>query len=362
MLEMREQSATGAHLGQLESLSNESRKEQRFGFVALVGCPNAGKSTLLNACIGQKIAGVSAKPQTTRNRIIGLIQGDRTQIALLDTPGFLKADEVPRGSRLVRYMNREAWGSLSGADVICYLVDASRGPTDRDIQIITELTQSAPSKLRIVLTKSDKVPKAYHGIILQQMHDALISVASQAPSDQSSSEAKPKVHSIPVDLMSAKVPDEVNGFIERLSRLMPIGPHHFGSDVVTDRNPAFVSSELIREQIFRCLGQELPYGVGVKIDKFERRPDKMLFLSATIVVSKEAHKAMVIGRAGSKLKEIGSKARTSLERYWGSRIFLQTFVKVQSNWDCSDAGVTEVQGSPSDAGSAGLASKSGVLV
>jgi GTP-binding protein Era len=321
--------------------------ETRFGFVALVGCPNAGKSTLMNACIGQKIAGVSAKPQTTRNRIVGLIQGDRTQIALLDTPGFLRFEKSAQHSRLSSYMNREAWGSVTAADVVCYLVDATKGITERDRAFLKDLMKTCGPKLRVVLTKVDKLTKDLRRQILAESQSVALELWQEHGQEgaQGGSSARDCFTSpVVVDMVSAKIPEEVDSFIGRLSALMPAGPHHFSSKSVTDRSPFFVVSEMIREQIFRGLGQELPYGVGVKTEAIEQRKGGTRYVSAAIIVPKDAHKAMIIGKGGAKLREMGSQARASLETYFGQKVFLELFVKVSPGWLASEAGIVDVQG------------------
>jgi GTP-binding protein Era len=300
----------------------------KFGYLALIGLPNAGKSTLLNACLGQKIAGVSAKPQTTRNRIVGVLHRDQVQIALLDTPG-LQHKSPKAGVALARQMNKEARGAFNEADVVAYLVDSKRGLVEEDWAHIKQIAADCKGKLYLVLAKEDKLDKTSRAELRQR-------VAHEVRSQMAG-------HDVAILSLSAKVKASVDQFIELVSTHLPEGPHLFPSDATTDRPPEFVCGELIREQLFRCLGQELPYATAVKIDAISEQGQHKNVL-ATVYVPKEAHKGMVIGKGGSKLKEIGSLARVSLERYFGQKVYLELFVKVQEGWLDRDNLVHELVG------------------
>lgn len=296
----------------------------RFGYLAFLGCPNAGKSTLMNACVGQKIAGVSSKPQTTRNKIVGLIQGDQTQIAILDTPGLHRrpSTESSGTEKLSKYMNAQAWGAAAEADLVCYLIDATKGPTAADRDYLGNLLKERPGKVDVLLSKVDKLRKPERALAFGRLVQWL-----EALQKERGIEIGPRR----VDEISAKDPVAVDAFIGTVCSAMPEGNHLYDSNRVTDRSPAFICSEMIREQIFRLLGQEIPYGTAVSVDSIETK-GLIRFVSGTIIVPKEAHKGMVIGARGQKLREIGSASRVSLEKYFGGQVCLKLFVKVQRGW------------------------------
>jgi GTP-binding protein Era len=335
--------------GELDrELDGENACQTRFGFLAFMGLPNSGKSTLLNACVGQKIAGVSAKPQTTRNRIVGLIQGDKTQIAILDTPGLQRSESQGANaspSRLTRYMNQEAWGAANDADAICYLIDSTQGPTENDRSYLSDLILRYGQKVQIIVSKVDKLRKEERSDVTAEIKNLLESVVdrlSLARPEDSERIAVPKVTQL-----SAKLKEDVERFIERVSNLMPVGPHHYDVSAATDRSPSFICAELIREQVFRRLGQEIPYGTAVTVTEITRRPTGVRYVAATVYVPKFAHKGIIIGSHGSKLKEIGAGARPALESYFGDKVFLELFVKVQPGWTQNFALIEELQGAPS---------------
>ncbi len=316
--------------------------ETRFGYLALLGCPNAGKSTLMNSCLGLKIAGVSSKPQTTRNRIVGVIARDSTQIGLLDTPG-IQTKTHRMGAPLKNYMNKEAWGAARDADVICYLIDGFEGADESDWAHLKGLLGDDSRKIFIVLSKVDRLNKARRAERCEELKAQF-------------AERLPGLKWPGLLEVSAKQKESVSGFVDFVAAHMPEGPHLYASETVTDRSPSFVCSELIREQLFRQLGQELPYSTAVTIDSMgdqeqgeltqaEKQPKKQArHIMATIYVPKDAHKGMVIGKGGRKLKEIGSAARTSVESYLNEKVFLELFVKVQEGWLDRDKLVQELVG------------------
>lgn len=300
----------------------------KFGYLALVGLPNAGKSTLLNACLGKKIAGVSAKPQTTRNRIIGVLHRAEVQIAVLDTPG-LQQRTPKNGAALARHMNKEARGASHEADLVAYLVDSKRGPVEEDWVHVKEIAATCTGKFCLVLSKEDKLDKPGRAELRQRVERDL--------------RAEFDGMDVAVLSLSAKVRESVDQFLGYVSAHMPEGPHLYPEGSDTDRPPEFVCGELIREQLFRCLGQELPYATAVTVDRIEDEGEHHSVL-ATVYVPKEAHKGMVIGKGGSKLKEIGSLARASIEGYLGKKVYLEIFVKVQESWFDRDQLVRELVG------------------
>ena len=312
----------------------------RSGFVALIGRPNAGKSTLLNACIGQKIAGVSRKPQTTRNRILGIDMIGNAQVIYLDTPGIHKTSK----SLLNRAMNKAAWATLVDADVICYLIDASRTWVEEDTEFLKSVGQRIEVPLVILATKSDNAKK----FEIEENYKVISSKIEELKSLQ------PNITflvSEPI-LMSSKRPEDIAKFKELVASAVPEGEYLFDPENITDRPDKFVVGELIREQLFRSLGDEIPYGTGVTVDKISAQKTKneldITHILATIIVSTESHKRIVIGKAGSMLKNIGSLARASLERHYDQKVFLELFVRVQNDWINSEKWISELQSMSED--------------
>ncbi|NBW81270.1 GTPase Era [bacterium] len=312
---------------------------KRCGYVALLGQPNAGKSTLMNACLGTKLAVVSAKPQTTRNKILGICPNGESQILFLDTPGIHQSSGLPK---LNRRMNSTAWSVLQDADLACFLVDAAQGWTDDDDLFFSQLVREANKSIVVVATKTDKLKAE----IIQENVDqisrrmsACIDTSLQDKTQPTQSAASRLVSLVPLTV-SAKRPDDVRIFKDFLSERMPQGPWLFSEDDLTDRPQQFVCGELIREQLFRQLGQELPYSAAVKVERFENKAG-MTVIQSSIIVHKENHKAMVIGARGARVKAIGSAARESLEKHLGRKVHLELFVKVQPNWIDSDSLLAE---------------------
>ncbi len=312
----------------------------RSGFVALIGRPNAGKSTLLNACIGQKIAGVSRKPQTTRNRILGIDMVGTSQVIYLDTPGIHKSSK----SLLNRAMNKAAWATLADADVICYLIDASRKWVDEDSEFLKSVAERIEVPLLVLATKADNAKK----VEIEENLDVIV----QKIEDLKANHSDIKFLRDEVLLMSSKRPEDIANFKELVAAAIPEGEYLFDPENITDRPDKFVVGELIREQLFRSLGDEIPYGTGVTIDKISSEKTKsnleITNVLATIIVSTESHKRIVIGKAGSMLKQVGSAARESLERHYEKKVFLELFVRVQTDWINSEKWISELQSMSED--------------
>jgi len=312
----------------------------RSGFVALIGRPNAGKSTLLNACIGQKIAGVSRKPQTTRNRILGIDMVGTSQVIYLDTPGIHKSSK----SLLNRAMNKAAWATLADADVICYLIDSSRKWVDEDSEFLRSVAERIEVPLLVLATKADNAKK----VEIEENLDVIV----QKIEDLKANHRDIKFLRDEVLLMSSKRPEDIANFKELVASAIPEGEYLFDPENITDRPDKFVVGELIREQLFRSLGDEIPYGTGVTIDKISAQKTKsnleITNVLATIIVSTESHKRIVIGKAGSMLKQVGSAARESLERHYEKKVFLELFVRVQNDWINSEKWISELQSMSED--------------
>jgi len=309
---------------------------QRCGLVAIVGRPNVGKSTLLNALVGQKVSITSDKAQTTRHRITGIRTVDATQFVFVDTPGF----QTRHGNALNRTLNRTVRSVLSDVDVVLFVVEAGRFSLD-DAKVLALLPDDKP--VLLIANKQDEVKRR----------------ADLMPWMATMRERREFAQYVP---MSAKKAADVERLLGIIAPYLPEQPWYYEQDALTDRSERFLASELIREKLFRLTGDELPYSCTVVIDKFEeiqspqvaasQRPPpeggeaasgglapprgNLRRIAATIVVEREAHKGMVIGDGGARLKRIGSEARQELERLWGAKVFLELWVKVRSGWADSE--------------------------
>ena len=301
----------------------------RCGYIALVGRPNAGKSTLLNALILSKIAGVSAKPQTTRNKILGIITEGECQFLFLDSPGMHR-DTKKRFNVL---MNREARSVAADADLVCYLVDIAAGWHDEDTHYLGGIAKATKAPIVVLGTKRDKLKTA---IVAQHLAAADGMLAELHESLGTCEHLATAVRPI-----SAKRPTELAELKRTLGAYLPEGPYLFAEDDMTDRSERFVCAEMIRENIFRLLGEELPYQTAVQVDGLERK-EGVVVVKASIIVARRAQKPIVIGKNGSKIKEIGQKSRESLEKHFASKVFLETQVVVAENWIESDRLIAEL--------------------
>lgn len=278
----------------------------KFGFVTVVGAPNVGKSTLLNRLVGKKIAITSAKPQTTRHRIIGLINRPNMQIALVDTPGLHNA----KGKALNQIINRTAFSSIDGVDVILFMI-THKGWRDED-------------KRAFKYTKDSKIKK----ILLINKVDRFKDKKRLLPVIEESSKNYDFEEIIPI---SAKGGANVGSIIDVLKKYLPDAPPGFPADQLTDRSDRFIISELIREQVFRQLSQELPYSAAIELVQVEDS-ENLIKINANIWVERKTHKPIVIGKNGDRLKKIGSRSRHQIEAYLGKKVFMELWVKVRSDW------------------------------
>ena len=285
---------------------------QRCGFVAIVGKPNVGKSTLLNALVGQKVSITSSKAQTTRHRITGLRTVGATQFVFVDTPGF----QTRHGNALNRSLNKTVLGAVADVDVIVFVVEAGN-------------FNLADAKVLSLLPKNIPV------ILLANKLDMVHRRAELAPWLRSMQERHPFAEFVP---MSAKNAKDVQRFYGIVEKYLPEQPWMYQADELTDRSERFMAAEMVREKLFRLTGDELPYTSTVIIDKFEEE-GKLRRIAATIVVERDGHKGMVIGEKGEKLKRIGTEARQELEKLWGGKVFLELWVKVRSGWADDEARV-----------------------
>ena len=281
-------------------------QDHRCGFVALVGRPNVGKSTLLNRLIGEKISITSSKPQTTRHRVLGIRTLDRAQIVYVDTPG------LHRGARraINRVLNETALAALQDVDLVVMLVAGTRF-TDEDEQVLAAVSRlSVPVVLAI--NKVDRVrPKTAILPFIQQLAGRF-----------------PFAAIVP---LSALHGDSVEALEQELLQRLPPSPPLFPPDQITDRSARFLAAERVREKLFRKLGEELPYGLTVEIERFEEG-ERLVRIHALVWVERPSHKKIVIGHKGAMLKAVGREARLELERLFGKRVYLELWVKVKEGW------------------------------
>jgi GTP-binding protein Era len=279
----------------------------RSGFVAIVGAPNVGKSTLLNRVLGQKISITSRKPQTTRNRILGILHRDRSQMVFIDTPGIHRSAK-PLNERIVE----AAVAVLAEVDLVLVLVDLTRSDPDAETMIAGRLAGTR-TPLVLALNKTDLVEPAR----------VLEAIDAWSP-------VLPFAAVVPV---SAAHGEGLLSLIEAMEGALPQGPPLYPEDMVTDVSERFLAGEIVREKVFRLTGQEIPYATAVTVESFrEENAGGLVRIGAVIHVERDSQKGIVIGRKGAKLKEIGRDARIELERMLGKRVYLELFVRVQKNW------------------------------
>ncbi len=278
----------------------------KAAMITICGRPNVGKSTLTNALVGEKVAIVSPKPQTTRNRITAIVERGGTQFVLLDTPGFHK----PR-TRLGDYMVNVVRESVADVDCVLMLVEpvASIGPQEE--ALIARLRETACPAI-LVINKIDTVEK---GKLLEVI--ALYSAACDFDAI------------IPI---SARTGDGLDELLRELDKYAVEGPHFFPDDMITDQPERQICAELVREKLLRCLDKEIPHGTAVEITRFAEREDGVVEIDATIFCEKDSHKGIIIGKRGAMLKKVGELARADMEEFLGAKVFLQTWVKVRENW------------------------------
>jgi GTP-binding protein Era len=277
------------------------------GLVAVVGAPNAGKSTLVNALVGQKVAIVSAKAQTTRTRIMGIAIEGEAQILLLDTPGIF----APK-RRLDRAMVAAAWGGAADADLIALVIDAETGFSARIEDMLDRLAERREPKV-LVLNKVDKVKK-----------EPLLTLAAQISGRVAFEE---------VFMVSAASGDGVPDLKSWLAARVPEGPWHFPEDQVSDATDRMLAAEITREQLYLQLHQELPYASAVETERYEERKDGSVAIHQQILVGRDTQKAIVLGKGGTRIKEIGARAREELARLLGRTVHLFLHVKVNPRWE-----------------------------
>lgn len=296
----------------------------KCGVVAIVGRPNVGKSTLLNAILGEKVSIVSDIPQTTRHQIRGILTETRGQIVFIDTPGLHKVKDT-----LDKYMNRSSVGSMEGVDAVIHMVDASEKTGEEERFVISRLTHCDKPVIvglnKIDITKGKFIPQyiqlweEIRGLSIVEMKDLIL---------------------FP---LSALKGTNVKKLIDILFENMPYGPYLYPEDALTDLPKRMAMADLIREKLFLLMREEVPHSIAVIIEGTQPKKGKVLYIRATILVERQSQKEIVIGKAGAILKEAGTQARKDLEELVGSRVFLELFVKTKSRWR-DDYGVLEDMG------------------
>lgn len=277
----------------------------KSGYVAVIGRANAGKSTLVNVMVGEKVAIVSPKPQTTRDRIVGVLTTDDYQIAFVDTPGIYKADNL-----LNSVMQKATVDSVSDVDLVLFVLDAHAGISQRDREILKSyIDKKVP--LILVLTKIDIMPES---LLLSELNEL----------------GEENIDIVPV---SARKNRNVKELIKVIVDKLPEGDKLFTEDVISDRSEKFMISEIMREKILLKFDKEIPHGVAIIINEFKHREDgRVCDINLDIVCEKPNHKAILIGKGGKAIKEVSSFARSEMEKFLGKKVFLTTYVKVVEDW------------------------------
>ena len=310
-------------------LAGDLSPDHRSGFVAVIGRPNVGKSTLLNALLGQKIAIVTPKPQTTRNRLLGILTRDDGQVIFVDTPGIHRPLH-----RLGEIMVQTATAALPDADVVVWVVDASRPPTneDREVAAVLALGQSpglalgqspglalgqSPAPVILALNKCDLVAEPD----VAAAYIALAPVPGEVEGPQAASVS-----------VSATTGHNLDRLLAAIIAALPPGPRYYPEDAITDQQVRFMAGELVREQALLNLRDEVPHAVAVLVDDFKERSPEMTYISAVIYVERESQRMILLGKGGQMLKTIGQAARQSIEELLETKVYLELWVKVRPKW------------------------------
>lgn len=278
----------------------------KSGFITIIGRPNAGKSTLTNRLVEEKVSIVTWKPQTTRDKILGIINGDGYQAVLIDTPGIHSAK-----NRLSDYMMKNIYNSLVDIDAVIYVIDGSKYINDLDEKFIKQYSAKVP--LIVALNKVDASDREKYVKLLDRLNKFKT------------------VHAI--YSISARRGDNVKELKNEIIDLLPEGDPYFPEDMYTDKTLRFMVSEIVREKALINLNQEIPYGVGIVINKFQNREGRDLVdIDADLICERQQHKSIILGKQGSMIKKIGASAREDIEKLIGSKVFLKLYVKVEKNW------------------------------
>ena len=286
----------------------------KSGTVAVIGRANAGKSTLINVIVGEKVAIVSPKPQTTRDRILGILTTDNYQIVFEDTPGFYRSK-----TELNKKMQKTARKTAKDVDVVLFVLDGHDGIKEEDLQLLSSIVSDIP--VIVAMSKIDIMPK-------DNIPENLVKIAGV----EGVSEIVP---------VSARKNRNIKELINAVLKYLPTQDKIFEEDVVSDKSSRFMIGEILREKILLKLDKEIPHGVAVLVNLFEKKPNGVYEISLDIVCEKQNHKAIIIGKQGAMIKEISAFARQDMEKFLGAKVFLTTYVKVKENWRDKEALITE---------------------
>ncbi len=288
----------------------------KSGFVTIIGKANVGKSTLLNALVGEQVAIVSWRPQTTRDKIIGIMNGDNYQAVFIDTPGIHKAK-----NELSKFMMKNVESALDGVDIVIYVINGEKNIDENDLKLINQYA-AATTPFIVVINKMDVADKEK----VLGMIDTLKDIEG--------------IDSIiPISAMKGKKLDILK---ERIHENLKEGVQFYPEDMITDKSVRFMVAEIIREKAMKFLGEEVPYGVAVNINLFKERDDNLIDIDADIVCEKKAHKPIIIGKGGAMLKKIGTTARQDIEKLLDSKVFLNLWVRVKDDWRDSEQLLNEL--------------------
>lgn len=280
----------------------------RCGFAAIIGAPNAGKSTLINAIVGEKISIVSSKVQTTRTRVLGIVIQDSSQIIFVDTPGLFK----PGNDRMEKAIVAAAWEGVSDSDLMLFVVDSVKGMSRPVRTIIDRLKHVTGKRYILVLNKVDQIARPKLLELTMQMNEAMNFDATF--------------------MVSAKNNDGVSDIVKHVAKLMPEGPFHYPEDQMSDMPMRLLAAEITREKLFRSVHDEIPYDITVETENWEEFDDGSVKVDQVIFIAREGQKKIVLGKNGEMIGKIGLQARTELEEIMGHRVHLKLFVKVRENW------------------------------
>lgn len=288
----------------------------KSGFVTIIGKPNVGKSTLLNALVGEQVAIVSWRPQTTRDKIIGIMNGDNYQAVFVDTPGIHKAK-----NELSKFMMKNVEVALDGVDIVLYVLNGEKNIDENDLKIIKQYAASNTPFI-VVINKMDVADREKVLAMIDELKDI---------------EGIDSI--VPISAMKGKKLDILK---ERIEANLKEGVQFYPEDMITDKSVRFMVAEIIREKAMKFLGEEVPYGVAVSINLFKERDDNLIDIDADIICEKSAHKPIIIGKGGAMLKKIGSSARLDIEKLLDCKVFLNLWVRVKADWRDSELMLNEL--------------------
>ena len=288
----------------------------KSGFVTIIGKANVGKSTLLNALVGEQVAIVSWRPQTTRDKIIGIMNGDNYQAVFVDTPGIHKAK-----NELSKFMMKNVESALDGVDIVIYVLNGEKSIDENDMKIINQYAASSTPFI-VVINKMDVADREKVLGMIDKLKDI---------------EGIDSI--VPISAMKGKKLDILK---ERIEANLKEGVQFYPEDMITDKSVRFMVAEIIREKAMKFLGEEVPYGVAVSINLFKERDDSLIDMDADIICEKSAHKPIIIGKGGAMLKKIGSSARVDIEKLLDCKVFLNLWVRVKADWRDSELMLNEL--------------------